>query len=98
MQAAQEALEHIGGGNAVFPGIHQANLIGYIIGQLFAVLNADDIAVGVRHSRVDGIDQLLCLAGAFQAHNNMNHRKVLLCLPAYWLMHILPAIALICNY
>ena len=25
-------------------------------------------------------------------------RKVLLCLPAYWLMHILPAIAIICNY
>ena len=64
VQAAQEALEHIGGGNAVFPGIHQANLIGYIIGQLLAVLNADDIAVGVRHSRVDGIDQLLGLAGA----------------------------------
>ena len=50
------------------------------------------------NSLVNGIDQLLGLAGALQAHNYMNHRNFLLCMPLVWLMVILTAYGGFCNY
>ena len=78
VQAAQEALQLVLIVDAILLGVYQANAISKIVSQLLAVLDADHIAVCLSNSSVDGVDQLLGLAGALQAHNNMNHRNVLL--------------------
>ena len=50
-----------------------------LVAQIAAVLDAHNAALSLRRGGVDGINQLLGLTGALQAHNNINHRKLLLC-------------------
>ncbi len=78
VQARQQALEHISVADAVLFGVHQANAVVQIESQLLAVLDANDIALSGLQSVVDGVDELLGLAGALEAENNMNHGKFLL--------------------
>ena len=82
MQTAEEALQHVQIVDAVLLGINQADAVVHVIGQLLAVLDANHIALGIGNSLVDGINQLLGLTGALQAHNNIDHRKILLCCAA----------------
>ena len=73
MQTAQEALQLVLIVDAVLLGVYQADTISNIIGQLLAVLDANYVTASVCNGLVEGSNQLLGLAGALQAHNNMNH-------------------------
>ena len=82
MQAAQEALQLILIVDAILLGVNQANAISKIVSQLLAILDTDNVTVCVSDGLVDGSEHLLGLAGALQAHNNMNHWEFLLCCAA----------------
>ena len=89
MQAAEQTLQLVQVVDAVFFGIHQADAVADVEGQLLVVLDADHIALSLLSSLIDGVDELLGLAGALQAHNNLNHRKFLLCCAAVCCINIL---------
>ena len=56
VQTADQALQHVNVLDAVLFGINQADLVVHIVGQLLAVLDADDVAGLSGDCILDGVD------------------------------------------
>ena len=80
-QAGHEAVQHLAAGDLVLVQVDETGGVGDLIGQLHALLDDNDVALGGLDRIVDHVDHSLGLTGAFGANNQFNHSSVLLYFP-----------------
>ena len=66
--SGDEAEERLSVADSVLIGVDQTRGVLYVIGELRALLDADDRTGALFGSGVDELDELLCLAGALDAY------------------------------
>ena len=73
IEAAEEAVEAFKSADAVIHRVDQTALMADIVSELRGLLNAEHAALFVLNGFVDHLDELLCLAEAFQTNDAFYH-------------------------